>query len=91
MNKESYIRIPAYKTIYINLKIFRIILSNLFYGYIYVCVYTHTHTHTHTHVVMLPPPPRENLGADVWRHFWLSERVGRSLGRGWWVLLVFRK
>ena len=56
MNKESYIRIPAYKTIYINLKIFRIILSNLFYGYIYVCVYTHTHTHTHTCGDAAPTP-----------------------------------
>ena len=42
MNKESYIRICVYKTIYINLKISRIILCNLFYGYICMCVHTHT-------------------------------------------------
>ena len=51
MNKESYVRICIYKSIYINLKIFRIVYYVTYFMdiYIYVFVYTHTHTHTHTH------------------------------------------
>ena len=50
MNKESYIRICIYKSIYINLKIFRIVYYVTYFMDIYMCVCIHTHRHTHTHM-----------------------------------------